>query len=111
MDMEKMPSEAQELWKELLDEPTPELKNLFFENYVSNCNVIGATCSSIGQKNIILSEAMESGKRNRFKPTNSIASIGRFSVKEMGSTTLRFDLTWSYRMSPAKLLLPNCHCH
>ena len=108
MDMEKMPSEAQELWKELLDEPTPELKNLFFENYVSNCNVIGATCSSIGQKNIILSEAMESGKRNRFKPTK-FYSIYR--QKEMGSTTLRFDLTWSYRMSPAKLLLPNCHCH
>jgi hypothetical protein len=111
MDMEKMPSEAQELWKELLDEPTPELKNLFFENYVSNCNVIGATCSSIGQKNIILSEAMESGKRNRFKPTKFYSIYRQIFSKRDGeyNPKIRFDMVIqdeSSKATPAELSLP-----
>ena len=70
LDSDKMPSVAQELWKDLLENPTSELKNLFFDNYIKNCNVIGATCSSIGQKNIIMSESIENtGKRNSFVPT------------------------------------------
>lgn len=110
-DPEKMPSEAQILWKELLDEPTPELKNLFFENYVSNCNVIGATCSSIGQKNIILSEAVESGKRNRFISTKFYSIYRQLFSKRDGeyNPKIRFDMVIqdeSSKATPAELSLP-----
>lgn len=38
-------------WKNILSEPTKEIRQIFFNNYIKNCNVIGATCSSIGEKN------------------------------------------------------------
>ena len=38
-------------WKNTLSEPTKEIRQIFFDNYIKNCNVIGATCSSIGEKN------------------------------------------------------------
>lgn len=70
MDKNCMPEEAQKLWEELLENPTDNLKGLFFDNYIANCNVVGATCSSIGQKNIIFTEniAIQS-KKNKFVPT------------------------------------------
>ncbi len=40
-----------ELWKNLLKNPTKQIRNIFFDNYIKNCNVIGATCSSIGERN------------------------------------------------------------
>ena len=40
-----------ELWKNLLKNPTKQIRNIFFVNYIKNCNVIGATCSSIGERN------------------------------------------------------------
>lgn len=36
-------------WIKLLREPSKELRNLIFKIYLKNCNVIGATCSSIGK--------------------------------------------------------------
>lgn len=70
MDRDSMPEEAQNLWEDLLENPTDNLKGLFFDNYIANCNVVGATCSSIGQKNIIFTEniATQSNK-NKFVPT------------------------------------------
>lgn len=56
MDKDSMPEEAQKLWKDLLENPTDNLKGLFFDNYIANCNVVGATCSSVGKKNIIFTE-------------------------------------------------------
>ena len=70
MDKDSMPEEAQELWEDLLINPTDNLKGLFFDNYIANCNVIGATCSSIGQKNIIFTENIATqSKKNKFVPT------------------------------------------
>ena len=40
-----------ELWNKILTSPTLEIRKIFFDNYVKNCNTIGATCSSIGEKN------------------------------------------------------------
>lgn len=111
LDQQKMPLEAQRLWVELLKDPTPELKDLFFENYVNNCNVIGATCSSIGQKNIILSEAMNSKKRDHFKPTK-FYSIYRQIFSQKGkdeNPKIRFDMVIqdeSSKATPAELSLP-----
>ena len=39
------------LWLETLTNPTKDIRQLFYDNYVKNCNVIGATCSSIGERN------------------------------------------------------------
>ena len=112
LDSDKMPSEAQELWKDLLENPTSELKNLFFDNYIKNCNVIGATCSSIGQKNIILSESIENtGKRNRFVPTKFYRIYRQiFSEKEgVYNPKIYFDMVIqdeSSKSTPAELSLP-----
>ena len=111
MDQVRMPSEAQELWKELLDSPTPEMKNLFFENYVANCNVIGATCSSIGQKNLILTEAIDSGKRNKFVPTKFYSIYRQLFSKRDGeyNPKIHFDMVIqdeSSKATPAELSLP-----
>lgn len=112
IDEEMMPSEAQELWKELLDAPTPEMKNLFFDNYIKNCNVIGATCSSIGQKNIIMTESIEdNGKRNRFIPTKFYRIFRQiFSEKEGAyNPKIYFDMVIqdeSSKATPAELSLP-----
>ena len=112
LDSDKMPYEAQELWKDLLENPTSELKNLFFDNYIKNCNVIGATCSSIGQKNIILSESIENtGKRNRFVPTKFYRIYRQiFSEKEgVYNPKIYFDMVIqdeSSKSTPAELSLP-----
>lgn len=37
-------------WRKTLLEPDPEVRKLIFDNYLKSCNVIGATCSSIGDK-------------------------------------------------------------
>lgn len=39
------------LWIEILSDPTKEIRQIIFDNYIKNCNVIGATCSSIGERN------------------------------------------------------------
>lgn len=111
VDHQKMPLEAQNLWIELLNEPTSELKNLFFEHYVANCNVIGATCSSIGQKNIILSESMSSGRRNQFKATKFYNIYRQIFSKKDGeyNPKIRFDMVIqdeSSKATPAELSLP-----
>ena len=112
LDSERMPSEAQELWINLLENPTPELKNLFFDNYIKNCNVIGATCSSIGQKNIIMTESIENtGKRNRFVPTKFYRIYRQiFSDKEgVFNPKIYFDMVIqdeSSKATPAELSLP-----
>lgn len=39
------------LWDNILSSPPQEIRMLFYEQYVRNCNLIGATCSSIGKLN------------------------------------------------------------
>ena len=39
------------LWIDFLSEPTKEIRQIFYNNYIKNCNLIGATCSSIGERN------------------------------------------------------------
>lgn len=112
LDSDKMPSVAQELWKDLLENPTSELKNLFFDNYIKNCNVIGATCSSIGQKNIIMSESIENtGKRNSFVPTKFYRIYRQIFADKEGvyNPKIYFDMVIqdeSSKATPAELSLP-----
>lgn len=38
-------------WNNILSNSTRELRKIFYDSYIRNCNVIGATCSSIGERN------------------------------------------------------------
>jgi len=40
-----------ELWRGNLSNPPKNIRKAFYDSYIKNCNVIGATCSSIGEKN------------------------------------------------------------
>lgn len=112
MDKDSMPEEAQELWEELLENPTDNLKGLFFDNYIANCNVVGATCSSIGQKNIIFTENIATqSKKNKFVPTafyKTYRSV--FSQRDNEyNPKIRFDVVIqdeSSKATPAELSLP-----
>ena len=112
MDKDSMPEEAQELWGDLLENPTDNLKGLFFDNYIANCNVIGATCSSIGQKNIIFTENIATqSKKNKFIPTAFYKTYRRvFSQRDNEyNPKIRFDVVIqdeSSKATPAELSLP-----
>ncbi|GAB3816672.1 hypothetical protein GCM10028895_12090 [Pontibacter rugosus] len=97
------------LWDNLLKNPTKEIRNIFYDNYIKNCNVIGATCSSIGERN------------TRNKPTSFFKSyceiFGRVTNKankkgptnsdyksELVFTTVIQDE--SSKATPAELSLP-----
>ena len=47
----ELPVELQSKWESFLSAPNKELREMVYNAYVSSCNVIGATCSSIGEKN------------------------------------------------------------
>lgn len=51
VDVGQMREETSTLWLNFLQNPTKEVRQKVFENYIHNCNVVGATCSSIGEKN------------------------------------------------------------
>lgn len=111
-DKDRMPEDAQELWQELLENPTDNLKVLFFDNYISNCNVVGATCSSIGQKNIIFTENIATrNKKNKFVPTAFYKTYRCvFSQRDNEyNPKIRFDVVIqdeSSKATPAELSLP-----
>lgn len=44
-------TETLNLWLETLSNPSKEIRQIFYNNYIKNCNIIGATCSSIGERN------------------------------------------------------------
>lgn len=112
MDKDCMPEKAQDLWADLLENPTDNLKVLFFDNYIVNCNVVGATCSSIGQKNIIFTENIASqSKKNKFVPTafyKTYRSV--FSKRDNEhNPKIKFDVVIqdeSSKATPAELSLP-----
>lgn len=51
VDVGQMREETSTRWLNFLQNPTKEVRQKVFENYIHNCNVVGATCSSIGEKN------------------------------------------------------------
>lgn len=112
MDKDCMPEEAQKLWQELLENPTDNLKVLFFDSYIANCNVVGATCSSIGQKNIIFTENIATqSKKNKFVPTAFYKTYRNvFSQRDnVYNPKIRFDVVIqdeSSKATPAELSQP-----
>lgn len=51
IDDNKLDPHAASLWRRMLEAPDQPFRELIFEQYKSHCNVVGATCSSIGEKN------------------------------------------------------------
>ena len=47
---ESIPSDIKAIWLETLKRPSNDIRKLFYKCYLKYCNVIGATCSSIGEK-------------------------------------------------------------
>lgn len=50
IDKSQLSNETYELWKNTLANPTKEIRQIVFDKYIHNCNVVGATCSSIGER-------------------------------------------------------------
>lgn len=88
-------------WRRLLKSPSKKLREIIFENYVRNCNVVGATCSSIGDKKsngrgytqfyYNFCEVFDSSKRQRRQ------------VKIEFTTVIQDE---SSKATPAELVLP-----
>lgn len=50
IDHSNMDLRSVSIWEHILENPNKSLRQLFFDQYKSHCNVVGATCSSIGEK-------------------------------------------------------------
>ncbi len=51
IDRNNMDSRSASMWDNILENPDKQLRKIIFEQYKDHCNVVGATCSSIGEKN------------------------------------------------------------
>ncbi len=51
IDKSQMDEDVYLLWHNILQNPSKEIRQKVFNEYIHNCNVVGATCSSIGEKN------------------------------------------------------------
>lgn len=49
IDRQELDNDICSLWNSILSNPAKDIRQIFFNNYIKNCNVIGATCSSIGK--------------------------------------------------------------
>src|SRR5690606_10367179 len=101
------------LWKEHLSEKGQLLRENIYSSYVKNCNVIGATCSSIGKIN-------SGGKFTRFFQDYSNVfypddferfkfSPSKSSAATLKSKEIEFELAIqdeASKASPPELALP-----
>ena len=51
IDHNNMDSKSASLWEHVLQNPDKQMRQLIFDQYKAHCNVVGATCSSIGERN------------------------------------------------------------
>lgn len=51
IDYDNMDSISATLWEHILENPDKHMRQLIFDQYKTHCNVVGATCCSIGEKN------------------------------------------------------------
>ena len=101
------------LWKEHLSEKGQLLRENVYSSYVKNCNVIGATCSSIGKINSEgkftrffqdYSNVLYPDEFERFK-----SSPSRSSATSLKSKEIEFELAIqdeASKASPPELVLP-----
>lgn len=51
IDRNNIDSKSASLWENILENPDKPMRQLIFTQYKKHCNVVGATCSSIGERN------------------------------------------------------------
>src|SRR5690606_39408633 len=85
-----------------------DLKNMrevFYNSYVKNCNVIGATCSSIGKHNKVLSDLLSTMHKKNIKiPTafykqycEIFGKKNRSEERRVGKECSRRWSVWEYK--------------
>ena len=101
----RMDSEGNEVikrWHNYLSNPDKGLREIVYKNYIENANVIGATCSSIGDK-----KAAENNEFNGFTPFyHNFCEV--FKQKK-GKSRIQFTTVIqdeSSKATPAELVLP-----
>lgn len=85
-------------WKRVLAEPNKEIRELVYRRYVESCNVIGATCSSIGDK-----KADRKGATQFFRNYKEVFNPNDRNVKIEFTTVIQDE---SSKATPAELVLP-----
>lgn len=99
--MEDEDNEIVKKWRHLLSSPSAEMRKTVFDNYVKGCNVVGATCSSIGERKAI----GKLGFTPFYNTYSSIFGKGRNRKSEkIDFTTVIQDE--SSKATPAELVLP-----
>lgn len=85
-------------WHKILQQPDKELRKIIYNNYLSNCNVIGATCSSIGDR-----KADNKGYTSFFYNYCDIKHLDRRNAHISFTTVIQDE---SSKATPAELVLP-----
>jgi len=96
-----MPSDENEIinkWRQFLFSPDKDLRQSVYENYISNCNVIGATCSSIGDQ-----KADKKGYTPFFYNYCEVVHKDRKRAQISFTTVIQDE---SSKATPAELVLP-----
>lgn len=99
--------ELRKLWYDILTDLPLSWKKRVYEEYVSHCNVIGATCSAISDTNYSATE--EKGKHSDSRFIRKFRSIFGETDKEGYITRLRFNTVIqdeASKATPAELSLP-----
>ena len=99
--------ELRKLWYEILTDLPLSWKKRVYQEYVSHCNVIGATCSAISDTNYSATE--EKGKHSDSRFIRKFRSIFGETDKEGYATRLRFNTVIqdeASKATPAELSLP-----
>lgn len=121
IDHNNMDSRSASLWEHILMNPDKQLRQLIFDQYKTHCNVVGATCSSIGEKNTknrptkffmnYCSVFGEVGTKTIYKKSNDFSDeeeeikITTYNCKDgINFTTVIQDE--SSKATPAELALP-----
>lgn len=99
--------ELLKLWYDILTDLPLSWKKRVYEEYVSHCNVIGATCSAISDTNYSATE--EKGKHSDSRFIRKFRSIFGETDKDGYITRLRFNTVIqdeASKATPAELSLP-----
>lgn len=94
-------SDVVERWRNYLDHPSKTLREIVYNRYVENANVIGATCSSIGDKRAGTEEF------NGFTPF--FRNFCEVFKQKIGKARIEFTTVIqdeSSKATPAELVLP-----
>lgn len=119
-DASRMAPETLEKWQDVVIDPDIAIRKAMYSTYIKNCNVIGATCSSIGKENIMLSRLLTSkyGQESKalcsfYKTYQQIYGEPKLNpfLGKMGwsQPDIKFDVVIqdeSSKATPAELSLP-----